>query len=47
MKKTPFRNGIGVFSMIFPFGNYSCSSLRVIVGWSQTSVGPQYWMEPG
>lgn len=24
-----------------------CSYLRVIVGWSQTSAGPKYWMGPG
>ena len=24
-----------------------CSSCSVLVGWSQTSVGPKYWMGPG
>ena len=29
-------------------GHYlAFSSASVIVGWSQTSVGPQYWMGPG
>ena len=25
----------------------ACSSCRVLVGWSHTSVGPKYWMGPG
>ena len=25
----------------------ACSSFRVFVVWSQTSVGPQYWIGPG
>ena len=24
-----------------------CSSCRVLVGWSQTSLGPKYWIGPG
>ena len=24
-----------------------CSSCKVLVGWSQTSVGPKYWIGPG
>ena len=26
---------------------FFCSSLRVMVGWSHTSVGPKYWIGPG
>ena len=26
---------------------FACSSCRVLVGWSQTSVGPKYWIGPG
>ena len=26
---------------------FACSNAKVRVGWSQTSVGPQYWMGPG
>ena len=27
--------------------SYSCSSANVLVVWSQTSAGPQYWIGPG
>ena len=28
-------------------GLYACSKASVFVHWSQTSLGPQYWMGPG
>ena len=27
--------------------DYAFSRARVLVGWSQTSAGPKYWMAPG
>ena len=50
-QKNPFSYLLyanGGFILIYHLAfSYSCSSIRVFVGWSQTSAGPKYWIGPG
>ena len=37
-----------LYFLLLGISNYfDCSKARVFVHWSQTSVGPQYWIGPG
>lgn len=44
-KKEPQLFGCSSSIILLKF--YAFSSFNVSVGWSQTSVGPKYWMGPG
>lgn len=36
-----------LFTVTLKHAYLACSNCKVLVAWSQTSVGPKYWIGPG
>ena len=54
IKESGITRELDIFPEVIPdkrcyglFTYLACSSCKVLVGWSQTSVGPKYWIGPG